>query len=104
MLRKNGFALEQIRAIAVDYRHAGLEPAEVAMMTYAEKIALHAYQMTEADVASLREHGFSDAEILDIALAAAARCFFSKVLDAVGATPDEAYSELAAALGDVLPG
>jgi alkylhydroperoxidase family enzyme len=39
-------------------------------------------------------HGFSDAEILDIALAAAARSFLSKVLDAVGAEPDGWFMDL----------
>gem|GEM_PF-5060204 len=35
--------------------------------------------MTEADVADLRAHGFSDAEILDIAAAAANRNWFSRM-------------------------
>ena len=103
MLRKNGFSVEQLRALTVDYHDAGLEPAEVAMMDYAYKIALHGHAVTGEDIAGLRAHGLSDAQILDVALAAAARCFFSKVLQAVGAEPDESYAELAAALGDVLP-
>ena len=77
-----------------DYRHAGLEPAEVAMMAYAEKIVLNAYKVTPEDIDGLRAHGFSDADILDIALTAAARSFFSKMLDAVGAEPDEKYLDL----------
>ena len=35
-------------------------------------------------------------------LAAAARCFFSTVLDAVGAQPDAAYRELDAPLREAL--
>jgi len=46
------------------------------------------------DIDALGGHGFSDTEILDIALAAAARCFFSKVLDGVGAAPDDAFMSL----------
>ena len=42
----------------------------------------------------LRDHGFTDAEIFDIAAAAAARCFFSKLLDALGAEADGAYDFL----------
>jgi alkylhydroperoxidase family enzyme len=103
VLRKNGFSIEQLRAITTDYRKAGLEPAEVAMMEYAQKMALRANEVTEEDVTRLRAHGFTDPEILDIAMAAAARCFFSKTLDGVGAEPDEAYAELAEALADVLP-
>ncbi len=103
MLRKNGFSIEQLRAIMTDYREAGLAPEEVAMMAYAEKIAVRAYEVTEADIKGLRSHGLTDAEILDVAFAAAARCFFSKTLDALGAEPDNTYDELADALDDVLP-
>ena len=43
---------------------------------------------------TLRQHGFSDAEIVDITTTAAARCFFSKTLDAWGAEPDENFMAL----------
>jgi len=39
----------------------------------------------------LRKAGLTDDAILDVALAAAARCFFSTVLDATGTEPDAAY-------------
>ena len=42
----------------------------------------------------LRSLGLSDAEIVDVALAAAARCFFSKALDALGVAPDAKYAAL----------
>jgi hypothetical protein len=45
-------------------------------------------------VDTLRELGLSDDDVLDVALAAAARCFFSKTLDATGTTPDSAYNNL----------
>lgn len=94
MLRANFFSAEQLEAIVRDFRNAGLEPAEVAMMAFAQKVTLHAHEVTPQDIADLRGHGFSDAEILDIALAAAARNFYSKVLDAIGAEPDEVYLKL----------
>lgn len=88
------FSTEQLTRIAQDYQSAGLTPAEVAMMAYAEQIALDATAITQANIDSLRQHGFSDAEILEIATTAAARCFFSKTLDALGAEPDEAFMAL----------
>jgi uncharacterized peroxidase-related enzyme len=94
VLRSGIFTNEQVKAIALDYRHAGLEPSEVAMMAFAEQVTTRANSVTAEDVEGLRRHGFSDTEILDIALVAAARCLFSKVLDAVGAAPDEAYLSL----------
>lgn len=94
MLRSRFFSAEQLEAIVHDYHHAGLEPAEVAAMAYAEKIVSHAYKVTPEDIDGLRAHGFSDADILDIALTAAARSFYSKTLDALGAEPDAKYLDL----------
>jgi uncharacterized peroxidase-related enzyme len=94
LLRSGIFTNEQVNAIARDYRQAGLPPAEVAMMAFAEQVTARANTVTREDVEGLRGHGFSDTEILDIALTAAARCFFSKVLDGVGAAPDDAYMAL----------
>ncbi len=84
----------QVRAIAEDYRDAGLDAADVAMMAFAEKIARDATSVSASDIAGLRENGFSDPEIFDIAATAAARCFFGKLLDALGAEPDMQYGEL----------
>ena len=88
------FSAEQVEALTRDYHHAGLEPAEVAMMAYAEKIARHAYKVTPEDIDGLRAHGFSDTDILDVALTAAARSFLSKVLDAIGVEPDDWFMDL----------
>lgn len=94
MLRDNGFSAEQIEAIVRDFRDAGLPPEEVAMMAFAQKVVHQAHTVTRQDVDELRRHGFTDTEILDIALAAAARSFYSKVLDAMGAEPDPVYMEM----------
>ena len=88
MLRSRLLSAEQTQALVHDYRKAGLESAEVALLAYAEKVTLHAYQVTPDDIAALRAHGFADAEILDIALAVGLRCLFSEVLDAVGTEPE----------------
>jgi uncharacterized peroxidase-related enzyme len=94
VLLKNGFTPEQVEAIVRDYRQAGLEPAEVAMMDFAWKITQDATAITQADVDTLKAHGFCDEEILDITLASAARNFYGRVLDALGAEPDPAFYEL----------
>jgi alkylhydroperoxidase family enzyme len=102
VLRKNLFSAEQVEAIVKDFRNAGLEPSEVAMLAYVEKVVHDAHGITPQDADELRAHGFADAEILDITLAAAARSFFASVLDAVGAEPDEVYLELEEELRDAL--
>jgi len=73
---------------------AELSDAEHAIAAYARKIADDAASVTADDVAGLRGHGLSDAEIFDIAAAAAGRAFFTKLLDALGVEPDIAASEL----------
>ena len=102
MLRKSFFTAEQVLAILRDYRHAGLEPEDVAAMSFAEKVTLQAHSVTPQDIDCLRGHGLTDTDILDIVLATAARNFFSKALDAVGAEPDAAYLDLEPELREAL--
>ena len=72
----------------------GLEDADRAIMTFAEKIVADATAVTQADVEELRGHGLSDGEIFDVVLAATIRCFFSKTLDALGVQADPEFAEL----------
>ena len=92
----------QVRDVVLDHRDAGLDEVDVAVMDLAEKVAGDATSVTEADVQRLRELGLSDAEIFDVVAAAAARCFFSKALDALGAQADPIFAELDPELRDVL--
>jgi uncharacterized peroxidase-related enzyme len=93
---------EDVRAIATDHRAAGLDAVDVAVMDLAEKVADDATSVTQEDVDRLRSLGLSDAEILEVVVAAAARCFFSKVLDGLGVRPDRAFDALDPALRDAL--
>jgi uncharacterized peroxidase-related enzyme len=77
---------DTVLAIHRDFRNAGLNPAEVAMLAYAEQIAIDASRITEADIIALRATGLTDLNIADIALAASYRCFMSRYFDAIGAT------------------
>jgi uncharacterized peroxidase-related enzyme len=92
----------QLTAIATDYHNARLTPEEVAVMDFAEKIIIKAGNVTRADVDNLKSFGISDAEILDITLAAAARSFFSKTLDALNAEPDAKFMNLDAVVRSAL--
>jgi uncharacterized peroxidase-related enzyme len=85
---------EQTEAFARDFQRSEITPAEKAMAVFAQKIALRAHTITQADVDELRGHGFSDQEIADIVAAATARCFMSKFLDSVGAPADHYYADL----------
>ena len=103
ILNKNGVSVDQLRAILTDFRDAGLEPAEVAVMEFAQQIARSANEITQADVDALRALGLEDAEILDITLTATMRSFASKTFNALGAEADAAYDELQQQLADLLP-
>ena len=83
-----------VREIALDHRAAGLDEIDVAVMDLAERVVDDATSIGESDLQRLRDLGLSDTEIMDVVLAASARCFFSKTLDALGVLPDASYAEL----------
>jgi uncharacterized peroxidase-related enzyme len=83
---------DALRALVADHRAAGLDEIDVAIMDLAEKVAGDATSVTQSDVDRLRDLGLTDGEIFDVVAAAAARCFFSKVLDGLGVEADAAYS------------
>lgn len=92
----------QVRALAENGVGEGLTDAERAMMTFARRIARDASRITAGDVEALRQHGFSDAEIFDIAAASAGRAFFTKLLDALGVEPDAPFLEMEESLRESL--
>jgi uncharacterized peroxidase-related enzyme len=96
------FDAPAVTAIMKNEPGAPLEARERAMMAFAEKVAVNADRITAADIEDLRSHGYRDEEIFDLAAAAAARCFFSKLLDALGAQPDAAFNDLDPALRQAL--
>jgi uncharacterized peroxidase-related enzyme len=93
---------DEVEALATDFRTAGLDPSDVAIMEFADKVAGDATAITQADVDRLRSFGLSDADITDVALTASLRCFFSKTIDALGAEPDADYASLDPALRNAL--
>jgi uncharacterized peroxidase-related enzyme len=85
---------EPVREIATDRRSAGLDDVDLAVMDLAERVVDDAASIGDAELQPLRDVGLTDAEIMDVVLAAAARCFFSKTLDALGVLPDGSFAEL----------
>src|SRR5215212_4678094 len=65
---KNPLIADQV---AVNYRKADIAPRQRAMLDFAMKVSQQAQAVSEADSVALREHGFSDDEIWDIATIAA---------------------------------
>ena len=93
VLLELGLAPDELREIALDHHAAGLDTKDVAVMDLADKVVADATSIAQEDIDAARAAGLSDAEVFDVVLAAAARCFMSKVVDAVGAEPDADYGE-----------
>ena len=88
------FSDENIVAIAAGKVEDVLGDAEAALVRFARQIARDASRVTWGQVRALKDFGYSDAEIFDVAATAAGRAFFTKVLDALGVEPDAPFRGL----------
>ena len=93
---------EGVRAVLDHVDAEELDAVDTAVVELADKVARDATSVTEADVERLRSLGMSDADILDVVLAASVRCFFSKVLDGLGIGADAKYAQLDPGLREAL--
>lgn len=93
---------EPVLDIALDHRSAGLDEVDVAVMDLAERVVDDATSIGDADLKPLRDLGLTETEIMDVVLATAARCFFSKTLDGIGVLPDARFRDLDPQLLDAL--
>jgi uncharacterized peroxidase-related enzyme len=75
-------------SIAQEPSGATLSPQDHAVYEFAAKVAADAASIEQTDVDRLHAIGLSDADIADVVFAAAARSFFTRVLDALGAQLD----------------
>jgi alkylhydroperoxidase family enzyme len=79
-----------------------LSAAEAAMVAFGRKVARDASAVTSGDVEQLKQHGFTDAEIFDIAATAAARAFWTKVIESLGVEADAPFREMNSELRNAL--
>jgi uncharacterized peroxidase-related enzyme len=93
---------EEVVGLVSDPDSAVIAPVDQAVVALARKIVGGAADVSEADIARLRDCGLSDEEIFDVILTVAARCFFSKTLDATGTAPDAEFERLPPPLRDAL--
>ncbi len=80
---------EFVTALQTDYRQANLKPPERAMLDYTYKLTLTPWEMVEADVQTLRDHGFSDQAILDINQITAYYAYVNRIADGLGVPLEE---------------
>jgi alkylhydroperoxidase family enzyme len=96
---------ETVVAIADGREAEVLSDENVAIVRFARDIARDASSITSRQVDVLRSvFGLTEAEIFDIAAIASARCFFTKVLDALGTELDPGLTQLNSELSQHLLG
>ena len=83
---------EELLAVASG-DHTKFSEAEEAMMDLAQKVAKDSSSVTHNDVDRLRKTGLGENEIFDVVAVAAARCFFAKLVDGLGAQPDAPFGK-----------
>ena len=83
--------VEQLRT---NYKYAELEPRERAMLDFAVKLTEQSAACTEADVEVLREAGWADEDVMDIAEVAAMFNFTNRLASGLGWVPNDEFVTL----------
>jgi uncharacterized peroxidase-related enzyme len=78
-------------ALVMNWRAVALDTRQIAMLTFADKMTRASADMTEVDRAALRNAGFSDRDIWDIAAVAGFFNMSNRVASATGMRPNDAY-------------
>lgn len=73
-----------VAALADDYTEASLSEADHQMLSYADKLTRRPARITQADVTALKQKGFCDAAVLDIAQVAAYYAFVNRIASGLG--------------------
>jgi len=91
-----------VLALARGEAPASLTPAELAMVSFARKVASDAPSVEARDVEELKQHGFTDGEVFDIASAAAARAFWTKLIESLGVEPEPPFRAMSSTFRNTL--
>jgi len=73
-----------LERIESDWRSAPLEPRRRAMLVYVEKLTRSPGAVTQADVEALREVGFGDRDVLEIAEVTAYYAYVNRIASGLG--------------------
>lgn len=78
-------------ALVMNWRAADLDARQSAMLAFAEKLTRASSEVTEGDRALLRDHGFSDRDIWDIAAVTGFFNMTNRVASATAMAPNPDY-------------
>lgn len=101
-LTAHGAAVRQLsgdpalgEALVMNYRTLNLDARQTAMLDFAWKLTAHPSDVVEADRQSLRDAGFSERDIWDIAAVASFFNMSNRMATAVDMQPNEEYHGMA---------
>lgn len=77
--------------MVMNWRVADLDPRQTAMLSFAEKMTTESHRIVEADRQALRDVGFSDADIWDIANVVGFYNMSNRVASATDMRPNNEY-------------
>jgi alkylhydroperoxidase family enzyme len=79
----------------MDFRTAPVDPEMKQLLSFVEKVAREASQVTPDDIARVRSAGFSDRAILDAAHVAGFFSYMNRVVQALGADGNASITAMA---------
>jgi uncharacterized peroxidase-related enzyme len=85
---KNPLVADQV---AINHRKADITPKQKAMLDFAMKVALESHAVGEADYELLRQAGFADEDIWDIAAIAAFFALSNRMANVTGMRPNDEF-------------
>ncbi|MGO4327258.1 peroxidase-related enzyme [Cupriavidus sp. 2TAF22] len=77
--------------VAVNYRKADITPRQRAMLDFALKVCQDSRDVSDADFAALRDHGFSDEDAWDIAAITAFFGLSNRMANTIGMRPNDEF-------------
>jgi uncharacterized peroxidase-related enzyme len=80
--------------IAANFRAADITPRQHAMLAFAAKLTEASYTASDADIAALREHGWSDEDVWDIIQVASFFNYSNRAANAAELRPNREFHHM----------
>jgi len=80
--------------VAINYRKADITPRQKAMLDFAIKVSMQAYEVGDEDMTTLKTHGFDEDDIWDIAAIAAFFGLSNRMANVTSMRPNDEFYNL----------
>ncbi len=80
--------------VAINYRKADITPRQKAMLDFAIKVSMQAYEVGDEDMATLKAHGFDEEDIWDIAAISAFFGLSNRMANVTSMRPNDEFYNL----------